>query len=78
MSSSKGGKRSPAKKPPAAKPLNPAALSIGELAALLTKAGGRVIPIDQVRRDMAAGAPTNADGTMHLVHYTAWLASLAD
>jgi hypothetical protein len=78
MSSSNGGKRSRAKRPRAPKPLNPAALSIEELAALLTKAGSRTIPIEQVRRDQAAGAPTNADGTIHLVHYTAWLASVAD
>jgi hypothetical protein len=24
--------------------------------------------------DIAAGAPANADGTMNLIHYAAWLA----
>jgi hypothetical protein len=26
-----------------------------------------------VLRDVADGAPTNADGTINLVHYAAWL-----
>lgn len=58
--------------------LNPAALSIDDLAVLLTRAGGREISPANVKRDLAAGAPVNADGTLHLVHYTAWLTSLAD
>jgi hypothetical protein len=67
-----------AKRPPPTTPtksrLDPAALSIDELATLLTRAGGRPIGADQVRRDLAAGAPQNPDGTLHLVHYAAWLA----
>jgi hypothetical protein len=27
-----------------------------------------------VKADLAAGAPANADGTINLVHYAAWLA----
>ena len=26
-----------------------------------------------IREDIAEGAPTNADGTLNLVHYAAWL-----
>lgn len=64
------------KKAPAASPkLNPAALSIGDLATLLSKAGGRKVTVQMIREDLQAGAPANADGTLHLVHYTAWLAS---
>jgi hypothetical protein len=59
-------------------PANPTALSPGALAELLTRAGGREISPRKVREDVAAGAPTNADGTLHLMHYAAWLASQAD
>jgi hypothetical protein len=31
------------------------------------------ISVDMLRADIAAGAPTNADGTMNLLHYAAWL-----
>lgn len=58
--------------------LNPAALSIDDTAMLLTRAGGREISPNSIRGDLAAGAPANADGTLHLVHYAAWLASMAD
>jgi hypothetical protein len=27
----------------------------------------------RIRQDLAAGAPVNADGTVNLVHYAAWL-----
>ena len=51
-----------------AKPgLNPAALQIEDAA----KALG--ISEDMLRSDLDAGAPTNPDGTVNLVHYAAWL-----
>lgn len=53
--------------------LNPAALSIREAAQLLSKAGGRVIAEATLQADVDAGAPRNADGTLNLVHYAAWL-----
>ena len=31
-----------------------------------------------LRADLAAGAPTNPDGTINLVHYAAWLAREAE
>jgi hypothetical protein len=31
------------------------------------------LPIDAIRRHVASGAPTSADGRMNLVHYAAWL-----
>ncbi len=49
------------------KRLNPAALSVEEAAKTLR------IPRQWVEGDLAAGAPTNADGTLNLVHYGAWL-----
>jgi len=47
--------------------LNPAALTVAQLARLLG------VPEQKVREHVADGAPISADGTMNLVHYTAWL-----
>jgi len=46
---------------------DPAALTVVQLARLLGLAESKV------RRHIAAGAPTAADGSVNLVHYTAWL-----
>ena len=54
--------------------LDPAALAVADLAALLTKAGGVRVEVAWIEADLEAGAPTNADGTVNLMHYTAWLA----
>jgi len=53
--------------------LNPAALALPDAARLLTKVGGSSISETMLRDDVAAGAPTNADETINLVHYAAWL-----
>jgi len=53
--------------------LNPAALSVEAAARLLTAAGGVRVDAEQVRADVDAGAPTNADGSINLMHYAAWL-----
>ena len=53
--------------------LNPAALTVVELASLLRHAGAAALTEDMVRQDVASGAPTNPDGTVNLVHFTAWL-----
>jgi hypothetical protein len=53
--------------------LNPAALPVADLARLLSAAGGARIEAEQIQADIDAGAPTNADGTVNLVHYAAWL-----
>lgn len=53
--------------------LNPAALSVPHAAKLLTRAGGSPVTDAMIAADLAAGAPTNADGTINLVHYAAWL-----
>ena len=49
------------------KQLNPMALSADQAAKTLR------VPPEWVRSDIDAGAPTNADGTLNLVHYAAWL-----
>ncbi len=47
--------------------VNPMAMSVEEAAKTLG------IPRDWLEEDLAAGAPTNADGTVNLVQYAAWL-----
>jgi len=49
------------------------ALTPAQVAKILAAAGSRRITEAMVRADIAAGAPTNADGTVNLVHYAAWL-----
>jgi hypothetical protein len=53
--------------------LSPTALSLGDAATLLTRTGGEPVTVEMLEADVAAGAPVNADGTMNLVHYAAWL-----
>ena len=55
------------------KPINPSALELADAAQLLSKAGGHAITEAMLRSDVAAGAPANADGTLNLVRYAAWL-----
>jgi DeoR/GlpR family transcriptional regulator of sugar metabolism len=47
--------------------VNPAALSVAQLARMLG------VPEETVRRHVAAGAPAATDGSVNLVHYAAWL-----
>ena len=47
--------------------LDPTALTLEQAAKLLGV--GR----EMLEADAAAGAPTNADGSINLVHYAAWL-----
>ncbi|MEZ6233422.1 MAG: hypothetical protein R3B68_04460 [Phycisphaerales bacterium] len=53
--------------------MNPAALSVGDAVRVLARVGGGEVTEAMLRADIEAGAPTNADGTINLVHYTAWL-----
>jgi hypothetical protein len=55
-------------------PLNPTALPIVDAARALSQVGGEPVTEEMLRADVDAGAPTNADGTLNLVHYAAWLA----
>ena len=50
------------------------ALTPTQAAKILAAAGNRRITEAMVRADLEAGAPANADGTVNLVHYAAWLA----
>jgi hypothetical protein len=53
--------------------LNPAALSLAATAQLLSRVSGSPITEAMLGEDVIAGAPTNADGTLNLVQYAAWL-----
>ncbi len=53
--------------------MNPAALSLIDAARLLSAAGGQAVTVEMLEADVAAGAPMNANGTLNLVHYAAWL-----
>lgn len=53
--------------------MNPAALPSVDAARLLSAAGGQRIDVGMLRADIDAGAPVNADETINLVHYAAWL-----
>ena len=54
-------------------PISPTAVPLPAAALLLSKLGGRTITEAMLQADLAAGAPQNADGTLNLVHYAAWL-----
>ena len=49
------------------------ALTVAQAAKVLSAAASRRITEDMLRTDIDAGAPVNADGTLNLVHYAAWL-----
>jgi hypothetical protein len=53
--------------------LNPQALSMQDLVRVLSAVARRKIATETIQADIDAGAPTNADGTINLVNYAAWL-----
>lgn len=54
-------------------PVNPNALSLADAARLLSRVGGQPVTLAMLETDIAAGAPTNDDGTLNLLHFAAWL-----
>lgn len=54
-------------------PVDPNRLSPEQAAKLLSAAAKIRIPVEQIAEDLEAGAPQNADGTLNLVHYAAWI-----
>ena len=54
-------------------PLTPSHLAVSDLLAVLRKAGVRNVSEEALRAHISTGAPTNADGTVNLVLYAAWL-----
>jgi len=56
--------------------INPAAMTAEQLAAMLRSGGaGLAATVEAIERHLLAGTPANRDGTINLVHYTAWLIS---
>jgi hypothetical protein len=53
--------------------LNPAALSLVDAARVLSRALSKPVTPETLQADVDDGAPMNADGTLNLVHYAAWL-----
>ncbi len=53
--------------------LDPAAIPVSDAAKVLSRAGGVAVTKEQLAADIDAGAPTNRDGSLHLLHYAAWL-----
>lgn len=68
-----GDPTGPAAPPDPAPRLNPAALGVADAARVLTRIGGSPVTEAMIRADVEDGAPTNADGSINLVHYAAWL-----
>ncbi|HPD17793.1 MAG TPA: hypothetical protein PLE19_22885 [Planctomycetota bacterium] len=54
--------------------LSPSAMTLQQATRVLAAVGARYATVENIRRDIEAGAPVNADGTVNLVHYAAWLA----
>ena len=54
--------------------LNPQALRLADMARILSASGPRPVTVEMLQTDIEDGAPQNADCTMNLVHYAAWLA----
>lgn len=65
--------QAPSSQPRTRPQLNPAAMPVADAARMLARAGGQRVTEDMLRADIDAGAPTNADGSINLVHYAAWL-----
>jgi hypothetical protein len=53
--------------------VNPNRMTVEQLAKLLTNSYRQRVPAEHIEADLAAGAPTNSDGTINLAHYAAWL-----
>jgi len=58
-------------------PLMPTALSLADVARLLSAAGQKPVTPSMIQADLDAGAPANPDGTVNILHYAAWLVAQA-
>jgi hypothetical protein len=58
--------------------LNPLALSPENLVKVLVKSGCRIMTLEMLRRDIDSGMPVNADGTVNLIKYMAWMIKETD
>ncbi|OQA79024.1 MAG: hypothetical protein BWY31_04277 [Lentisphaerae bacterium ADurb.Bin242] len=53
--------------------LKPLALSPENLVKVLVRSGCRIMTMELLQRDIDAGMPVNADGTVNLINYMAWM-----
>jgi hypothetical protein len=53
--------------------LDPTALPLPDAVRLLSAVGQSGVTVEMLEADIAAGAPTNPNGTINLVTYTAWM-----
>ena len=51
----------------------PERLPRATLVEVLRRSGSRTISMERLEADIAAGAPVNADGTVDVVKYAAWI-----
>jgi hypothetical protein len=53
--------------------LNPNAMTAEQTAALFTKLRRKKVDMAEVRSDIDAGAPVDAEGRLNVLSYTAWM-----
>lgn len=53
--------------------LRPLRIPTADAARVLSAVGPMRVDEAMIQRDIEAGAPTNGDGTINLIHYAAWL-----
>ena len=58
---------------PTPTPIRPSAMTLADLARMLSQVGEARVSASDLESEIEAGAPTNEDGTLNLVHYAAWL-----
>ncbi len=57
----------------ATQPISPVSMTVAQMAKALTAVSAGPVKATQIRADLKAGAPSNPDGTLNLVHYAAWM-----
>lgn len=57
--------------------LDPTSMTPAEMAKILKRSGAVNVGETEIAADIENGAPRNEDGTMNLIHYTAWLVKVA-
>ena len=53
--------------------LSPTSLKVDDLGQLLSKVSDQKVTAAMIHAILGTGAPVNADGTINLVHFAAWL-----
>ena len=54
--------------------MDPRSLKLEDMARILSALGPKPVAVEMLQADIDDGAPANADGTMNLLNYSAWLA----